>query len=121
MFLDEPIRLLERMDEAEEEYRESLKNREAMEMEAETAALSQVFSVEEVTAKINRRYGIAFTMLESKCGNFHLRKTYSIQTKSVNPYNNSFEMLTRDLKRLKRSGYRVVLLSEASCGRSAGL
>ena len=111
MFLDEPIRLLERMDEAEEEYRESLKNREAMEMEAETAALSQVFSVEEVTAKINRRYGIAFTMLESKCGNFHLRKTYSIQTKSVNPYNNSFEMLTRDLKRLKRSGYRVVLLS----------
>ena len=43
MFLDEPIRLLERMDEAEEEYRESLKNREAMEMEAETAALSQVF------------------------------------------------------------------------------
>ena len=58
MFLDEPIRLLERMDEAEEEYRESLKNREAMEMEAETAALSQVFSVEEVTAKINRRYGI---------------------------------------------------------------
>ena len=111
MFLDEPIRLLERMDEAEEEYRESLKNREAMEMEAETAALSQVFSVEEVTAKINQRYGIAFTMLESKCGNFHLRKTYSIQTKSVNPYNNSFEMLTRDLKRLKRSGYRVVLLS----------
>ena len=111
VFLDEPIRLLERMDEAEEEYRESLKNREAMEMEAETAALSQVFSVEEVTAKINQRYGIAFTMLESKCGNFHLRKTYSIQTKSVNPYNNSFEMLTRDLKRLKRSGYRVVLLS----------
>lgn len=67
--------------------------------------------MEEVTAKINQRYGIAFTMLESKCGNFHLRKTYSIQTKSVNPYNNSFEMLTRDLKRLKRSGYRVVLLS----------
>ena len=29
----------------------------------------------------------------------------------VNPYNNSFEMLTRDLKKLKRSGYRVVLLS----------
>ena len=29
----------------------------------------------------------------------------------MNPYNNSFEMLTQDLKRLKRNGYRVVLLS----------
>ena len=34
-----------------------------------------------------------------------------IQTKGVNPYNNSFEMLTRDLKRLKRNQYRVILLS----------
>ena len=29
----------------------------------------------------------------------------------MNPYNNSFETLTRDLARLKRSGYRVILLS----------
>ena len=29
------------------------------------------------------------------------RNKFSINTKSVNPYNNSFEMLTRDLKRLK--------------------
>ena len=29
----------------------------------------------------------------------------------MNPYNNSFEMLTQDLKRLKRNGYRVILLS----------
>ena len=36
---------------------------------------------------------------------------FSINTKSVNPYNNSFEMLTRDLKRLKRNDYRVILLS----------
>ncbi|MCG4808246.1 hypothetical protein L0P46_10275, partial [Collinsella aerofaciens] len=36
---------------------------------------------------------------------------FSLQTKSVNPYNSSFDMLTQDLKRLKRNGYRVVLLS----------
>ena len=40
-----------------------------------------------------------------------IRETDYIQTKGVNPYNNSFEMLTRDLKRLKRNGYRVILLS----------
>lgn len=40
-----------------------------------------------------------------------IRETDYIQTKGVNPYNNSFEMLTRDLKRLKRNQYRVILLS----------
>ena len=39
------------------------------------------------------------------------KSSFSLQTKSVNPYNSSFDMLTQDLKRLKRNGYRVVLLS----------
>ena len=60
---------------------------------------------------MNTYCGIAATTLESRCGLFKVRRTYSIQAKGVNPYNSSFELLTRDLKRLKRSGYRVVLLS----------
>ena len=60
---------------------------------------------------MNLYSGIAMTTLESKCGLFRVREIYSIQAKGVNPYNNSFEHLTRDLKRLKRNGYRVVLLS----------
>ena len=31
--------------------------------------------------------------------------------RSVNPYNNSFELLVKDLQRWKKDGYRVVLLS----------
>ena len=50
-------------------------------------------------------------MLESKCGMFKVRSVYSLQVKTVNPYNSSFELLTRDLKKLKRTGYRVILVS----------
>ena len=46
-----------------------------------------------------------------KAKGFEVRGSYDLQTKSVNPYNRSFELLTQDLKRLKRNGYRVVLLS----------
>src|SRR5699024_5054104 len=67
--------------------------------------------VKDIIGQMNCYSGIGLTTLESKCGMFHVRQTCSIQAKSVNPYNNSFELLTRDLKRLKRSGYRVVLLS----------
>lgn len=109
LLLDEPVRLLERMEEAGREYQESRKNREDAGIEPEKE--QKVFPAKEIVEKMNRFSGIGFTTLESKCGSFVLRRTYRMQVKSVNPYNNSFEMLTRDLKRLKRGGYRVVLLS----------
>ncbi|CUX34151.1 transcription-repair coupling factor [Clostridium sp. C105KSO13] len=110
LFLDEPLRLIERADEVEEEFLSSRKNRIEAGVEDAEEKL-RVFSTKEIVEKMNRYCGIGLTILESKCGNFHVRATYSLQTKGVNPYNNSFEMLTRDLKRLKRSGYRVILLS----------
>ena len=110
LFLDEPIRLKEKADDVEEEYVHSRQNREEAGMNPGGGALT-VYPVREIIEKMNRYSGIACTTLESKCGEFHISRTYSIQTKSVNPYNNSFELLTRDLKRLKRSGSRVVLLS----------
>mgnify|MGYP005798166667 CR=1 FL=1 len=79
-------------------------------MEEEEDGLT-VFEVKAVIEKMNRYCGFGFTTLESKCGMFQVRETYSLQTKGVNPYNSSFELLTRDPKRMKRNGYRVVLLS----------
>jgi transcription-repair coupling factor (superfamily II helicase) len=110
IFLDEPIRLIERAEEVEAEVQDSRKNREEAGIYNTEAELS-VFPVKDIVEKMNQYCGIAVTTLESRCGNFHLRDTYSIQTKGVNPFNNSFEMLTRDLKRQKLNGYRTILLS----------
>lgn len=110
LFLDEPIRLREKADEVEEEYVHSRQNREEAGVNSGEEVLT-VYPVREIIEKMNQYSGIVCTTLESKCGDFHISRTYSIQTKSVNPYNNSFELLTRDLKRLKRNGSRVVLLS----------
>lgn len=109
LYLDEPVHLAERLKEVEEEYTSSLTARE--EAGISKAEEPVVFSSSEILAKINACHAVGLTTLENKCKGFVLRKTYSIQTQGVNPYNNSFEMLTRDLKRLKRKGYRVVLLS----------
>ncbi len=110
LLLDEPVRLVEQSKKTEQEYRESCKGREEAGMESEEGE-RLVFSTKEIVEKMNGLSGIGFTTLESKCGQFLLRETYRMQTKGVNPYNNSFEMLTKDLKRLKRNGYRVLLLS----------
>lgn len=110
MFLDEPVRLQESAEIVEKEYFHSLESREEAGIEADEIPI-QVEQTDHTVGKMNKYYGIAFTMLESKCGMFKVRSVYSLQVKTVNPYNSSFELLTRDLKKLKRTGYRVILVS----------
>ena len=110
LFFDEPFRLQEEAEAVEKEYFHSRENRDEAGVALEEEEL-KVFQTKEIIERMNGYSGIGFTTLESKCGLFRVRQTVSIQTKGVNPYNNSFGLLTRDLKRLKRSGYRVVLLS----------
>lgn len=111
LFYDEPHRLQETAETVEAEYTESLKNRADAGMKEEGEEELRVFQTKDIISEMNRYSGIGLTTLESKCGLFKVRSVYTVQTKGVNPYNNSFELLTRDLKRLKRNGYRVVLLS----------
>ena len=111
LFYDEPHRLQETAETVEEEYTESLKNRADAGMKEEGEEELRVFQTKDIISEMNRYSGIGLTTLESKCGLFKVRSVYTVQAKGVNPYNNSFELLTRDLKRLKRNGYRVVLLS----------
>ena len=110
LFLDEPARLQEKGEGVEEEYLEAQKNRLEAGMEV-TDVRIPLYHTKDVIKKMNEYYCIGFSALETRVKEFKTNHLYSIHAKSVNPYNNSFEMLTRDLKRLKRNGYRVVLLS----------
>ena len=110
LFLDEPARLQEKGEGVEEEYLEAQKNRLEAGMEV-TDVRIPLYHTKDVIKKMNEYYCIGFSTLETRVKEFKTNHLYSIHAKSVNPYNNSFEMLTRDLKRLKRNGYRVVLLS----------
>ena len=111
LFLDEPQRLVEKANEIEEEFQESIHKREEAGIE-ETQELT-VYPVQEILNRINRFYGVAFTALEGKCKGLCQGKRDVLYTdkRSGNLYNNSFEMLTRDLKRLKEPILRVILLS----------
>ena len=111
LFLDEPSRLYERGEVIEEEVRQARERREEEEKLPEGEKDIRIFPVHEIAGLINQYHSIGFTALEGKVKEFLVRDVYSILAKNVNPYNSSFEVLTRDLKRLKRNGYRVILLS----------
>ena len=110
LYLDEPVRLLEKGEAVESEFVEAQAKR--MESGYQVSDEEMVlYHTPDIAKKMNRYSCVGLCALETRCPEFKIRGKYSLETKSVSPYNNSFEMLTRDLKRLKREGYRVVLLS----------
>lgn len=110
IFLDEPVRLIEKGDGVAAEFVQAQANRFESGLNVSDEEM-KLFTAKEVADKMSHFSCIAFSALEMKCKELRAKEVFHLQSKSVNPYNNSFEMLTRDLKRLKRTGYRVVLLS----------
>lgn len=110
LFLDEPARLMEKGEGIEREFVEA----QAKRMESGYQVSDEemiLYPAAEIVKKMNRYSAVGLSSLDTRYGEFKIREKWNLHAKSVNSYNSSFEMLTRDLKRLKRAGYRVVLLS----------
>jgi transcription-repair coupling factor (superfamily II helicase) len=109
-FLDEPNRIIEAGDAAEQEFRESMEHRleKGYVLPGQTGLL---FSVQEAASAFCTRNTIGLCTLEQARAPFAVSGKFSLTVRSVNPYNNSFEFLVKDLQRWKKEGYRVLLLS----------
>lgn len=112
IFLDETPRSIERGMATETEFSESMKQR----LEKGyilPGQMKELFTCKEIIAKIARRKCISLVALDMKNPHLEIETRMSIQSKTVNPYNNSFELLLKDLARYKKNGYRVILLSSS--------
>ncbi|MCD7818418.1 MAG: transcription-repair coupling factor, partial [Lachnospiraceae bacterium] len=110
IFLDEPNRVLESGEAAELEFSESMKNRleKGYVLPGQTKIL---FSAQETVTAICRRNAVGLCTLENAKTPWTVSGKYSLTVHSVNPYNNSFDYLVKDLKSWKKEGFRVILLS----------
>ena len=110
VFLDEASRCAERGRVTEQEFSESMKQRleKGYILPGQMEAL---YTCRETVAKIARRRCVALAALESKLPDVTISDRFSIQAKTIGAYNNSFELLVKDLKSYKKRGYAVILLS----------
>ncbi len=110
IFLDEPVRISEQSAAVEAEYTDSMQQRleKGYVLPGQTDAL---YRAKEIFARTQRLHTIALTTLELKLPHLEVEKVYPIQVRTVNPYNNSFELLVKDLQQFKKKNYKVILLS----------
>ncbi len=108
--LDEPVRIAEQGAAVESEYIDSMQQRleKGYILPGQMDAL---YRAKEIFARLERLHTVALATLELKVPELSIRQIYPIQTRTVNPYNNSFELLVKDLIQYKNKNYKVILLS----------
>lgn len=109
IFLDEPNRLTEKGGTVEEEYRQSRMHRE--EKGSRNLPENWLCSFEQLQKELNKRNCISVCALEPKQAGWKVREKFYLEVKSISAYNNSFELLVKDLHQYKKQGYRIALLS----------
>ena len=110
IFLDEPARLREKGETVEMEFRESMVHRleKGYLLPGQTELL---YPAAQVLARLQRPYSLFLTGLDQKLPGMKVNGRFSFEVKNVSSYQNSFELLIKDLTRWKKEGWRVVLLS----------
>ncbi len=112
LFLDETSRTIERGAATETEFSESMKQR----LEKGyilPGQMRELISCREILGKAENMKCVALTALDVKNSRLNIKEHISIRTKTVNPYNNSFELLVKDLTGYKKRDYRMILLSSS--------
>ena len=110
LFLDEPARLREKGETVEMEFRESMMHRleKGYLLPGQTDLL---YPAAAVLARVQRPRAVMLTGLDQKLQGMKVNHKFGLVVKNVNSYQNSFEMLIKDLTRWKKEGWRVILLS----------
>lgn len=107
--LDEPDRIMERMELISYEYEESMKNR----LEGGYVVASQtklMRPIAEVYKNMQSSRLMLLSSLDYKPKMLKPADYLRIDARSISSYNNSFEYLADDINKYKRTGYRVVLV-----------
>ena len=109
LFIDEPSRILERANAVEQEFRESMVNR--IEGGYVLSGQTEVFlSAETVFAKLSFFRTVLFTALDQKIKNFSIKEKFAVSIRNINPYNNNFELLVKDLTYYKKEGWQILIM-----------
>ena len=110
VILDEPPRLQEKGDTVETEFRESMAHRleKGYLLPGQTGLL---YTTREILAMAQRDNTLCITTLEQKLSGISVKHSYQLDVKNAASYQNSFEILIKDLQRWKKEKYRVILLS----------
>ena len=113
ILIDEPVRVMEHAEHVAYEFRESMIHR-AQTGNALPGQMALLSSPEETIARLSRHRLALMSLLPlpAECAEaFGVRESYTIRSREIAPYNNSFETLEKDLNKAVKEKAMVLMLS----------
>ena len=110
VFFDELARCVEKGKQTEYEFTESMKNRleKGYVLPGQTKGL---FGEKKILGMLDRFHCVSLGALDNKANGLSLQASFMVHVKSMNSYNNSFELLLKDLKKYAKEHYCIILTS----------
>ncbi len=110
VFIDEPSRIVEKGEAVETEFREGMIGRieKGYILPGQSDA---IYGYKALLSGLNHKSSLLLSTMDYKATHFTVKAKWDFTVRSVNPYNNNFDILVNDLQKWKKSGYRVLLLS----------
>lgn len=109
-FVDDPKRCIEKMETVEAEFRESMEGR----LEKGYILPKQMdilYRADAVSAILQNKHSVYLTMLDSLPKQIQAEASYNLQVQPIGSYNKHFELLADDIRKWRKDGFRVLLLS----------
>ena len=111
--LDEPVKLKEKSTAVFKEFKESMVSR----LEKGYILPGQTKVLNDYKAVIDMMKGmpkVSFFSINNKVKELAITETFQIDSRSVVSYNNSLEILAKDLKSYRKKNYRVLILASST-------
>ena len=112
-YLDEPLRLTEMAKAVKTEFSESMSAR----LEGGYILPGQadlLWDPKKIFALLSGKHTVMLSLIEAKTGDITAEERVDVTARNVNPYNNDFPLLVKDIKSYKKSKSRVILVSPNS-------
>lgn len=113
VILDEPARINEKIDVVELEFKESMSSR----LEKGYILPIQAESIQgkaQIYSQLQHLKCLTLQVLDVRNEIVPNSEYFTIASKNINSYNNSFELLLKDILAYRKNGYRIVLVSNSS-------
>lgn len=111
-FLDEPSRCMEKAETVEIEFRESMQSR--LEQGYSLPKQMEILCGDaQILGWLMNQSLVVLSILDTLPKQLKISRQVNIQVQPVGTYNKHFEILVDDMKRWRKNGYRVILLSSS--------
>ena len=111
IFIDEPNHILDAAGSVEQEFRESVKNRLAQGDFHKGDKIPDILSADQIVQTLNKCRCVALSALDMRKGEWNITAGFGQTVQAVSSYNGSFEYLVGDIKKYRKRGYRIIVMS----------